>query len=348
MKNNIVLSVLDIGPIRENQTSSQAFSSMTDLAQHAEELGYNRFWVAEHHNASACVAGSTSVIAGAIAGKIKAMNTGGYVLLPHYTPFLVAEQSATLEAFYPGRIDLCIGGATGTDSLTTALIRGGRMNANQDYAEMIQQTLLLLQEGGADFYAENKKYHFSVMNGANSKPSVWLMGASEQEAIIAAELGIGFALPFHVTADYRGAEVIQVYRDNFKASTFFQEPKASATAIAVVGESQQEAERLAIAHLQTLGAFRSGELKGLQPLSENISAEMFSSKYRAMTEHMRLTWAIGNAEKVVQKLNEIIDVLKPDELMISPMNPSSKFDDPNLSQARVGALEAIAKGFGMV
>src|ERR1700722_17118740 len=178
------LSVLDIGVVRNNQSATDAFASMMALARHAEKLGCHRYWLAEHHNVAGVVASQTAVFAAAVAAQTKAIRIGGCVLLSHYSPLLVAEQMSTLEACYPGRVDLGIGRSRGADEITSSLLHGDpNVDATpQSYTEAVQHLLAMLRPGGVKLAVGSRDYPLQATSNSTSVPDIWILSTSQRSA----------------------------------------------------------------------------------------------------------------------------------------------------------------------
>src|SRR6476661_5821461 len=207
------LSVLDQSPISEGSTGSQALQNTIDLARLADELGYTRYWVAEHHGGPMLAGPSPEALIGPIAAATSSIRVGsGGVMLPHYSPFKVAETFSLLSALYPGRIDLGIGRASGTDPLTTlALQRDPRQAAPDDFPQQLAELLAYL---GDDLPADHPFRRLSgILPGRPEQPEVWLLGSSPQSAIWAAEVGLPYAFADFINP--AGAEIAALYRERY-------------------------------------------------------------------------------------------------------------------------------------
>jgi luciferase family oxidoreductase group 1 len=341
----IKLSVLDIGVMRTNQTVQNAFKTSMDLASLSDNLGYERFWVAEHHNVKAAITATTALLTGVLAAKTNKISVGGYTLLPHYTAYMIAEQSATLEACFPDRIDVCIGGATGADWIATKALRGQLSHTDKedpDYYSLLKDYIGFMRPEGITFKTKDKSYVLQTLPNITSIPDLWIMGGSEDEAIIAANLGLCFAFPYHVTGDVGVRKIIDIYKNNFKPSLFLNKPKVLVSVIAIVAQTNEEAKRLAQSHLYVLAAFRSGELETSQPLVEEIESLTIPNKYLPMIEHYKKTWLIGDVKTVANKLKDLAKEFNVDELMINPLAAAYAADNVEESKNRVFTLKSLA------
>jgi len=336
------ISVLDIGPCRTNQTSAEAFQSMITLAQQAEEWGYKRYWMAEHHNIPATVASNIPVLAGIIAAKTTSIRLGGCLLLPNYPPYLISEQAAILEACYPGRIDLSIGSASGSDWITTNILRGCRRNS-EDFTTSVQNLIALLNPKGSSvtFEDNNLPYIIKATPRALKKPSIWSWGTSTEDAYMAAKLGIPFMLCYHITGnDIQRA--IKIYRQNFIPNDQCPEPKVLASVIVVSADTKEEAERLAKPQLMQMCSFRAGDIKDAQLLVEEAENIAFPEQYRSMESILRKTWIIDNPEMAAEKVKKLAKQLDINEIMINPYAAAYKDDATGRSANREYILKKMS------
>ena len=333
------LSVLDIGPIRSNQTAPEAFASMISLAQHAESLNYGRYWLAEHHNVAEVIASHTPVFAMAVGARTQRIRIGGCVLLPHYAPALVAEQMAIVEACHPGRVDLGIGRSAGTDSITSALL--GRNGNREPHMEAVQRLVEMLEPEGVGMQVGQHDYQFHATSRATSKPAVWLLGTSGYSAEMAAELGLPYAFGYHIQGEGI-AEAIRLYRARFKPSTATPEPHVIVSIIAVVGDTQEEAELLARSQLFFMSAFRSGEKVGPQMLVEEAAKITFPDRYSELVAMFRKTWIIGDVTSAANRLRHLASTLGVQEFMINPVAAAYGADDPQVAPNRARTLTSLA------
>jgi luciferase family oxidoreductase group 1 len=341
---DLKLSVLDVGIIRANQTARNAFSSMIALAQHAEKIGYHRYWLGEHHNVAGVVASQTAVFAAAVGAQTSRIRIGGCVLLPHYTPLLIAEQWSTLEACYQGRVDLGLGRSSGTDGLTSQLLRGGRKegSASQDSAESVQHLLAMLRPDGVRLQGNSPDYILRATSNSTSSPDVWMLSTSSPSAKQAAELGLPYAFGYHILGD-GVKEAIELYRSKFKPSASCPKPKVLISAIVVVGDNAEEAERLAKPQLWGMCALRSGEPVTPILLVEQADTVIFPERYKSLVEMFKKTWIIGNPKQAADQLEKLVTLLGIDEIMINPVAGSYTADDPARAPNRERTLTLLAE-----
>jgi luciferase family oxidoreductase group 1 len=343
------LSVLDIGPIRSNQAAPDAFASMIELARSAEQSGYRRYWLAEHHNVAGVVAGHTSVFSAAVGAHTNHIRIGGVVLLPHYSPLLVAEQAAILEACYPGRVDIGVGRSTGADWITSAVLRGGgepRADADAAHPQALSTLVTLLQPDGAHVQLDGSDYGIRSLPNASSAPPAWVLGTSTYSARLAAEQGLPYAFGYHITGE-GVRKAICTYRSLFKPSRFLAEPKVLVSAIVVVGDSDEEAQRLAKPQLMQMAAFRSGDASALQPLVEAADARSLPEHHVGQVEMFKRTWVIGTPERAAEQLMQLATSLDIDEIMINPVAGAYASDDPRRAPNREYTLTSLARALGI-
>ncbi len=258
----MLLSVLDQSPVSEGSTGAQALAHTLDLARLADELGYHRYWVAEHHGGPMLASASPEALIGPIAATTGRIRVGsGGVMLPHYSPLKVAETFSILAALFPGRIDLGLGRAAGTDPLTTfALQRDRRQAAPDDFPQQLAELLAYLDDSlPADHPFQRLA---GMLPGRPALPDVWLLGSSLQSAIWAAQLGLPYAFADFINPD--GVEIAATYRERFAA----QDGAAARTAVAawvLCADSDEQAQYLASSSRMTLTLLRRGQLIPVPP-----------------------------------------------------------------------------------
>src|SRR5690349_3858508 len=244
------LSVLDLVPVRTDQTTADALTATTHLAQTADRLGYTRYWVAEHHNMPSVAATSPPVLIAHLAAHTSQLRLGsGGVMLPNHAPLVVAEQFALLEAAHPGRIDLGLGRAPGTDPVTAWALRHGGGGVEADAAEhvptYVDHIITMMSPGGAGLEVGGRLHALNATPHATSTATVWLLGSSDFSARLAASKGLPFVFAHHFSGQGT-AEALALYRDSYVPSEEHPEPRTFLTVNAVVAETQDEADRLAL------------------------------------------------------------------------------------------------------
>ena len=285
----IPYSLLDLSPILEGSDASVAFRNTLDLAQHAEKWGYHRYWLAEHHNLPSVASAATAVVIGYVAGGTKTIRVGaGGIMLPNHAPLVVAEQFGTLESLYPGRIDLALGRAPGSDQATARALRRYFENADSFPDDLLELM--------SYFRAPKAGQRVTAVPGAGLHVPIFLLGSSDFSARLAAELGLPFAFASHFAPDYLDV-ALEIYRREFKPSDDLKKPYAIVGAGVYAADSDKEARRLfSSAQLQTLNLVRGNPTK-LQPPNENID-DIWTAQERAAIEHRTKYAAVGSPKTV--------------------------------------------------
>jgi luciferase family oxidoreductase group 1 len=257
------LSVLDQSPISEGSTGADALRNTLDLARLADQLGYHRYWVAEHHGGPMLASASPEALIGPIAAATERIRVGsGGVMLPHYSPLKVAETFTILAALYPGRIDLGIGRAAGTDPLTTfALQRDRRHAAADDFPQQLAELLAYFDESLPDDHPFTRLA--ATLPGRPELPVPWLLGSSPQSAIWAGQLGLPYAFADFINRG--GAEIATLYREHFTAGRDLASPSTAVAAWVLCAPTDEEANRLAASSRMTLTMLRRGQLIPVPP-----------------------------------------------------------------------------------
>lgn len=304
------LSILDFAAIVYGDTSPRdAFNRSVALAQHAERLGYKRYWFAEHHNMESVASAATSVLIGHVANATTAIRVGsGGVMLPNHAPLVIAEQFGTLEALYPGRIDLGLGRAPGTDQLTAHALRRNLNGSVDQFPNDVVELINYL--GPRDAAAKVK-----AIPGQGSEVPVWLLGSSTFSAQLAAMLGLPFGFASHFAPTYL-FDALKIYRDNFRPSRFLDEPYALACVNVIAADTDAEAEKLATSFFQlALGMFRN-DRRPLPPPVETMEGIWSEQEKFGVLNMMKYSF-IGSRERVQKSLNDFIEDTKVDEVMIA-------------------------------
>lgn len=306
-KINIPISVLDLVPIREGQDAHDAFVRARDLAKHVDELDYTRYWLAEHHNSRAIASSATAVGIGYIAGATKQIRVGsGGVMLPNHVPLVVAEQFGTLDAMYPGRIDLGLGRAPGTDPFTARALR--RNIAGEDFEE----NLVELQR----YLAEAKETDtVRAYPGFGAQIPIWILGSSMFSAELSARRGLPYAFASHFAPDYF-TRAVKLYREQFKPSEYCEKPYIMACVNAIVADTDEEAHYLATTFYQFFLSIIRRDHQLLKPPVENMD-EIWSAFERDAVMQQRQYTFIGSKETVAKELKAFVEENGVDEVMIS-------------------------------
>ncbi|PZP56827.1 MAG: LLM class flavin-dependent oxidoreductase [Micavibrio aeruginosavorus] len=302
----IPFSILDLAPIFEDSTPADAFRHSLDLAQHAEKWGYNRFWLAEHHNMVGIASAATSVVIGHIAGGTKTIRVGsGGIMLPNHSPLVIAEQFGTLDALYPGRIDLGLGRAPGTDQRTLRALRRSPTEADsfpQDVAEL-QIYLDDVYDGQI----------IQAVPGGGSHIPLWILGSSLFGAQFAAAMGLPYAFASHFAPDAL-MQAIHLYRSQFRPSKQLDKPYIMLAANVFAAESDEEAQYHFTTIQQQFAKLRKGN-PGKLPKPVNKIDDILSPMEKASVDHALSCSLVGSKATVTKQLTEFIEKTSPDEIM---------------------------------
>ncbi len=259
----IPFSVLELATVTEGATLKETFTKILELAQHAEKLGYNRYWLSEHHNMISVASSATSILIGYIAGGTSTMRVGsGGIMLPNHSPLAVAEQFGTLESIYPGRIDLGLGRAPGTDQLTAMELRGSRSAS----AENFPQNILKLQ---TYFSKENSNSKVRAIPGEGQNIPIWILGSSTDSAQLAGFLGLPYAFASHF-APAQFYSAINLYRQTFRPSAVLDQPYIMPCVNVIAADTDEEANRLSTSLYQMFIGIITGKRTLLQPPVVNM------------------------------------------------------------------------------
>jgi luciferase family oxidoreductase group 1 len=322
----IPLSVLDLSPVPEGSDAAHALANTVDLARHAEPWGYRRYWLAEHHNIPGIASAATALVIGQVAAATSRIRVGaGGIMLPNHAPLVIAEQFGTLATLFPGRIDLGLGRAPGTDQLTAQALRrtlvGGEDRFPQDVVEL--QHYFRKAEPGQRVVA---------VPGAGTEVPLWILGSSTFGAQLAAYLGLPYAFASHFApAELENA--IAVYRATFRPSEQLQQPYVMLGLNVFAADTDSEARFLFSSLQQAFVNLRSGRPGKLPAPVENYEAQLEPAA-RAMLAHALSCALVGSQETVGRGLEDFVERYKPDELMIT----AQIFDHA----ARLHSFEIIA------
>ncbi|MEO7801546.1 MAG: LLM class flavin-dependent oxidoreductase [Ginsengibacter sp.] len=306
---DIPVSVLDLATIRQGNTIAQAFENSLDLARHADRLGYKRYWLAEHHNMESIASAATSVLIGYIANGTKRIRVGsGGIMLPNHAPLIIAEQFGTLEALFPGRIDLGIGRAPGTDPITSMALRrnlkGGVDEFPNDVIELLEY-----------FAPRNPTALVRAIPGEGMAVPVWLLGSSTYSAQLAAMLGLCFAFASHF-APHHLFDALKIYKENFKHSLYQERAYAMACVNVIVGETDEEAEHLSTSFKMLALGLIKNQRKPLQPPVQSMATIWNAAEEAAVQQMMQYSF-IGSKSSVKNKLQSFITSTGVEELMVT-------------------------------
>ena len=302
-------SVLDLALVAEGSTAADAYRRTVDLARHAEQWGYTRYWLAEHHNMAGVASAATAVLFGHVAGATSTIRVGsGGIMLPNHSSLIIAEQFGTLDAIYPGRIDLGVGRAPGSDRLTAHAIRRGLGNGEDGFPQQVRELLTYLGPAA-------KNQMVRAFPGEGSNVPVWLLGSSTYSAQLAGTLGLPFAFASHFAPEQL-FEAIEIYREIFCPSQWLQKPYVMVGVPAVAADSDREAERLATTVYQrALQLIRGGALYSRPPV--DTMNGLWSEMEQTAVEHRLAVAAIGGPDTIRRKLGALLDRTRADELIFT-------------------------------
>ena len=328
----VPLSILDLVPVTEGATPGIALQRSLALAQHAERLGYRRFWVAEHHNMPGIASAATAVVVGYLAGGTQSIRVGsGGIMLPNHSPLVIAEQFGTLASLYPGRIDLGLGRAPGTDQATVRALRRDP-RAAEFFPQDVQELQALLgpaQPGQA----------IQAVPGTGTQVPLWILGSSLFGAQLAALLGLPYAFASHFAPDAL-LEALRVYRANFQPSPQCATPHAMIGVNVVAAESDGEAHRLFSTVQQSYALLHRGQ-RGLQrPPLDDIEAFWTPAEKRLAMQMLQVS-VVGSPTTVSAGLARLLDVTRADELMVASniFEPAARHESYSIL-ARIAGLGA--------
>lgn len=339
------LSVLDLIPVRSTQTSRDAVAASISLAQRADELGYERYWFAEHHNMPAVASTNPPVLMGIIASHTRRIRVGsGGVMLPNHSPLVIAEQCAILEAAFPGRIDLGIGRAPGSDPVISALLRSsGTTSDVEQFERNVGDIAALLNPNGATLrLSDEREYTVKATPSATTVTPIWLLGSSDYSARLAAQLGVPYVFAHHFSGEGT-AQALALYRRNFVESDSLSAPKTFLTVNAVVAETIEEAHALAAPQLQMMARLRTGQPLGPQLTVEEAATAEVTAPMRTMMDQMVSKWIIDTAVGAQKRVRDLARQFDVDEVMISPVASTHADADPSTTPGAMRTLELLAE-----
>lgn len=305
---DIPFSILDLVPILSGKTASDSFKTTVDLAQHAERWGFKRYWMAEHHNMPGIASSATSILIGHVAGNTSSIRVGsGGVMLPNHAPLVVAEQFGTLESLYPGRIDLGIGRAPGTDQLTSMALRRDLHGSVEDFPNNVQEI--------RNYFATDPTARVRAVPGEGLEVPVWLLGSSTYGAQLAGMLGLPYAFASHFAPASLHA-ALKVYRESFQPSDVLQEPYAMACVNVVAADTDEEANHLATTLYQSFLNVIRGTARQMQPPVESMDGLWDASEKYNVLQMLRYSF-IGSPKTVKEEMQAFLDETQVDEIMVA-------------------------------
>ncbi len=333
----VPLSVLDLSPVTTDTPGSVALRNSLDLARLAERLGYKRYWLAEHHNLANIASSAPEIMIGQIAAVTSEIRVGsGGVMLPNHAPLMVAERFKVLEALFPGRIDLGLGRAPGTDPVTSYALRARQdPREGDDFLERFQE-LLLLERGG---FPESHPFRkVRAVPADVPLPPIWLLGSSGYSAELAAAVGTGFAFAHHFS-DYDAESAMLSYRTHFKPSATMAQPYAILGAAVIAADTDAEADRIGSSAELHFVRRAKGEYAPLAS-PEEAAAYSYTPIDRERIARQRARLVVGGIERVKERLLALIESTRADELMVTSM----VYDHG----ARKHSYELLAQAFALL
>lgn len=328
--------------MRTDQTTSDALAATVRLAQTADRLGFTRYWVAEHHNMPSVGATSPPVLIAYLAAQTSQLRLGsGGVMLPNHAPLAVAEQFALLEAAAPGRIDLGIGRAPGSDPVTSYALRGDQSDI-ENFPEYLDDVAALMSPRGVRVPLRSGDYILKATPAAATEPRLWLLGSSMYSAHLAAAKGLPYVFAHHFSG--KGTEeALALYRSRFVPSKLAAEPVTFLTVNAAVAETRDEATALMLPNLQMMARLRTGQPLGPVPLVEEAHvAELTAEQQRIVESGLRRA-ILGTPAQAAEQVRALAERFDVDEVMVNPVASAHRGTDPATAPARVATLELLAK-----
>ena len=302
------LSMLDLATVREGKSVAEALKVSARTAQHAESLGFKRYWLAEHHNMSGIASSATAVLIGHIAAQTSTMRVGsGGIMLPNHAPLVVAEAFGTLAELFPDRIDLGLGRAPGTDQNTMRALRRNRLNSAEDFPNEVSELQQLLA-------APTPGQIITATPGAGTNVPIWLLGSSLFSAQLAGERGLPYSFASHF-APRMLLQALQVYRNSFKPSATLDKPYVMIGVPMIAADTDEEAEFLASSTYQRILGLLKGQLGKLPAPVENYLHSLHPQEQDAIKDFLSAA-VIGGPEKVASGLQKLIALTQADELML--------------------------------
>jgi luciferase family oxidoreductase group 1 len=306
---SLPFSILDLSPIPQGAGAATALANTAALAQRAEALGYLRYWLAEHHNMPGIASAATAVVIGYVAGKTRTIRVGsGGIMLPNHSPLVIAEQFGTLASLYPGRVDLGLGRAPGTDLLTARALRRDVLDSAERFPQDVQELLHY-------FEPPQPGQRIRAVPGAGVEVQVWLLGSSLFSAQLAAMLGLRFAFASHFAPDEL-MQALEVYRSTFEPSKYLDRPYAMVGANVLVADSDEEARRQFTSQQQSFINLRRGMPGQVPPPIDDIET-YWSAAEKAMVERALAVSFVGSVQGVEAGLRGFLERVRPDELMVT-------------------------------
>jgi luciferase family oxidoreductase group 1 len=306
---DVKISTLDLVPVREDKGPAESLRNALDLAQHVEKWGYNRFWVAEHHNMDGIASSATSVLLAYLAGGTSTIRVGsGGIMLPNHAPLVIAEQFGTLESLFPGRIDLGLGRAPGSDQMTARALRRERSGSADDFPDDVTELVN---------YLGPRQPHQRVIAvpGTNTNVPIWLLGSSLFSAQLAGERGLPYAFASHFAPRFMH-EAIRVYRSHFKPSAVLDKPYVMLGVPLAASETDEQAEYLVTSVYQRILSLMRGQSLMQKPPVDSMNGLWLPHERDAVMDFLGLA-VVGGPEKIRAKLDVLLEQTDADELIFT-------------------------------
>jgi luciferase family oxidoreductase group 1 len=306
---DIPVSVLDLAPIIAGGTAADSFQNTIDLARHAEQWDYHRYWIAEHHNMPGIASSATSVVIGYVAAGTQTIRVGsGGIMLPNHAPLMIAEQFGTLESMYPGRIDLGLGRAPGTDQPTARALRRDLRIGGEDFPVLLDQLRAYLNPS-----AKTDTPKVRAIPGEELDIPIWLLGSSGFSAQLAGRLGLPFAFASHFAPDYV-LPALEIYRSHFQPSEALEKPRVMVGMDVIAADTDEEARRLATSGQQQFLSLIRGRPGPLNPPVDSMDA-LWSPHEETVIRSQSSYAAVGSKDTIRNRVQSILDETQADELI---------------------------------
>ncbi|RKD25929.1 luciferase [Ammoniphilus oxalaticus] len=339
VSSDLKLSILDLATVWNGESATEALQNSTELAQLADRLGYTRYWFAEHHNSKHQMSTSPDLLAAHVAAVTDTIRIGtGGIMLPNHSPLKVAENFSLLEALHPGRIDLGLGRAPGTDGLTALALRRSRSRTALSGEDFPEQLAELLAYFSKDFPEDHPFKEITVSPDEKLRPDFYMLGSSDGGMRFATHHGLGFVFAAHISP-HLAIPVLRSYRERFQPSVFYSEPKSALSIIVITAETEEEARQLAgPAELQWV-RWGTGQFKFAPPTLEEANAHVYTPQEEMVREQNKDRFVIGSIKQVEKRLRQLAEEAQVDEIMIPTMLPEK--------QSRHRSFELLAEAFGL-
>lgn len=306
---DVKISALDLVPVRHDKGPAESLRNSLDLAQHVEQLGYNRFWVAEHHNMDGIASSATSVLLGYLAGGTSTIRVGaGGVMLPNHAPLVIAEQFGTLASLYPDRIDLGLGRAPGSDQMTARALRRERLGSADDFPQDVAELMAYLGPRTPD-------QRVIAVPGSGTNVPIWLLGSSLFSAQLAGQRGLPYAFASHFAPRYM-RDAIRVYREHFEPSAVLDKPYVMLGVPLVAADTDEQAEYQATSLYQRILSLMRGQTLMQRPPVKSMAGLWLPHEQAAVGDFLGLAM-IGSKEKIRAKLDVLLEQTDADELIFT-------------------------------